>query len=85
MNNPEQMIYCEQCKNRKLDIATNIVLCSLTNQKPNFEHDCDKFIANPENKTELKKENKVPKNYSRDIIAVIIFFVALYRLIRLFF
>lgn len=89
MENPMHMIYCQQCKNRKLDLSSGM-LCSLTNKKPDFKDDCNYFISDPEDKTELKKELKTPNSSIIDlslksIISFFIFLIALYRLVRLFF
>ena len=83
------MIYCQQCKNRKLDLSSGM-LCSLTNKKPDFKDDCNYFISDPEDKTEINKEIKTsnaPKNYFsfKNIFSFIIFLFALFKLGRFFY
>ena len=42
----ERLKLCERCKNRKFDFQTGLI-CSLTDEKPKFEHTCPDFIEDP--------------------------------------
>ncbi|TMM59314.1 hypothetical protein FEE95_07740 [Maribacter algarum] len=39
----ERLVFCKICANRKIDFKTGLV-CSLTNQKPEFENECEYFV-----------------------------------------
>lgn len=86
MNDLHRMIYCQQCAHVKSN-SPNGVLCGLTNEKPSFEEECDTFLVDPEIVKETKKGEK---SYSmlkldfRTVASIIIFIIALIRLIRLF-
>lgn len=43
MNLSERLEFCNICENRIIDLKTGLV-CSLTNEKPQFEDSCEKFI-----------------------------------------
>ncbi|MGG8497983.1 hypothetical protein ACQY1Q_16360 [Tenacibaculum sp. TC6] len=85
MNDLRRMIYCQQCMHMKVD-ASDDVLCGLTNARPDFEEECDTFAVNPE----IMKESRAEKSYSmmkldfKTVASIIIFIVALIRLIRRF-
>jgi hypothetical protein len=42
MNLKERLEFCTICENRKVDFTTGLV-CNLTNEKPNFENNCEFF------------------------------------------
>ncbi len=42
----ERLKLCEKCKNRKFDFQTGLI-CSLTDEKPKFEHTCPDYVEDP--------------------------------------
>ena len=53
MNLNERLEFCTICQNRKIDFKTGL-RCSLTNEKPEFENNCEKFL-----KDEKEAERKL--------------------------
>lgn len=49
----ERLEFCTICQNRKIDFKTGL-LCSLTEEKPKFENNCEKFL-----KDEKEAERKL--------------------------
>ena len=47
MTRDAQLAFCKKCNNRKMDLQTGI-LCSLTDQKADFEGTCNDFQEDPE-------------------------------------
>jgi Na+-transporting methylmalonyl-CoA/oxaloacetate decarboxylase gamma subunit len=43
MNLKERLEFCRICQNRHVDFKTGLV-CSLTNEKPEFEENCNHFL-----------------------------------------
>lgn len=42
MTREEQLVFCEKCLNRKMDINQGLI-CSITNQKATFDNECNDF------------------------------------------
>lgn len=57
MTSKERLEYCTICENRIVDFKNGLV-CSLTNQKPNFENICD-FFTKDEKEAERKLKMKL--------------------------
>ncbi len=58
----ERLVFCKICANRKIEFETGLV-CSLTNQKPEFEDECEDFIIDEkeaERKLNLKLDAAGP-------------------------
>tara|TARA_R110002049_G_scaffold308657_1_gene513341 strand:+ start:1113 stop:1508 length:396 start_codon:yes stop_codon:yes gene_type:complete len=57
MNLKERLEFCTICENRKVDFKTGLV-CNLTNQKPEFENNCE-FFKKDEKEAERKLKMKL--------------------------
>jgi len=57
MNLKERLEFCTICENRKVDFKTGLV-CNLTNEKPNFENNCE-FFKKDEKEAERKLKMKL--------------------------
>jgi hypothetical protein len=53
----ERLEFCTICENRKVDFKTGLV-CNLTNEKPNFENNCE-FFKKDEKEAERKLKMKL--------------------------
>ena len=53
----ERLQFCTICENRKVDFKTGLV-CNLTNEKPNFENNCE-FFKKDEKEAERKLKMKL--------------------------
>ena len=53
----EKLKFCTICENRKVDFKTGLV-CNLTNEKPNFENNCE-FFKKDEKEAERKLKMKL--------------------------
>lgn len=69
MDRAKQLAYCSKCTNQKFDPKQGII-CSLTNQKADFENECEHFeidkakILAETQKHENKKKSKVSFGFS---------------------
>ncbi len=81
----ERLKVCTMCTNGKFD-TTKGIICSLTNEKPDFEERCKDFVIDPREaqKIAVKKQYSVEEDTSnRSIIWVIIAMILLaIKLIR---
>jgi hypothetical protein len=53
----ERLQFCTICENRKVDFKTGLA-CNLTNEKPNFENNCE-FFKKDEKEAERKLKMKL--------------------------
>ncbi len=63
------ILYCNVCTNKKWNSQTGII-CTKTNQKPNFKNSCENYVYSESNYKELieSKRKFYEKILSRDII-----------------
>lgn len=82
LSTKEQLEFCKKCEKRASDLKVGIV-CSLTNEKPNFGASCPDYVLDPaeaikeqiraETKAQEKEDLKaLPGNIIAIIIAVVI-------------
>jgi hypothetical protein len=57
MNLKERLEFCTICENRQVDFKTGLV-CNLTNEKPEFENNCE-FFRKDEKEAERKLKMKL--------------------------
>ncbi len=60
MNHQERLLFCKRCTNRKMDLQQGLI-CNLTGEKANFEHECKEFMQD-----ETVKEMKATADVSLD-------------------
>ncbi|MBN2611219.1 MAG: DUF4328 domain-containing protein [Bacteroidales bacterium] len=72
---------CKKCKKRGFDLKQGIV-CSLTNEKPNFEGDCP-YFENDEKVKEFKGLGLRPNDQRAKVLLALIWIVLLLEMISL--
>ncbi len=92
MNHEERVSYCKVCIHRKMDFQQGL-LCSLTNEKPNFDKFCSDFkrdIASEKRQKERKEESKWANGsnskvtFKTVLYAILLIFVVIRLLIKIF-
>ncbi len=91
MTREERLRFCKLCKNRKMDFQQGL-LCNLTGKHADFEGSCSKFypddantISSPGNRSrESYAKTESDRPAWRTVVSVIIFIIAIVRLIALF-
>lgn len=74
MTKEERLKYCSVCKNKKLDFDRGL-LCSLTDEAPTFEVECENIQVDVEEQEKKEKQTKeLKKDYQkRDLYNDLIF------------
>ena len=92
MTREERLQFCNLCKNRKMSFQQGL-LCKLTDKQADFEGSCPSFY--PDNENTISSPNNNPQQFNkttsndevptwRILISVIIFIIAIVRLIAAF-
>ena len=83
MTREEQLVFCKQCINRKMDMQSGL-LCGLTNEKADFEESCDDFVKDESVKeepialTDYFVEGKLLPNQRRARNIITVFWINLF-------
>ncbi len=64
----EQLSFCKRCTNRKMDMNIGMV-CSITNEKPNFENECPSFNLDETVKVEQTEVEPIPSTELHGMIS----------------
>lgn len=87
----EQLEFCKKCEKKKLDLSVGVI-CSLTNEKPNFGESCKDFVVNQAEAQKMIAREIITKDAEEAmkmpvwqiILSVIIAIVAIVRLVMAF-